>query len=285
MSFLFSLMIGCLTLIAATFSYFYMKSAIFRYIIRNPMALVSLIKHAPKTEEEKIEAMMTDTYLSNMFKDKEIQQEMKKNMQIMMEMEQKKRLSIQKKWQQIKEKQDEDIIDDETNNEDEISELASKTDEDTSNNAKKSSQKVTSEEVSSEEVTSEDVTSEKITSEEVTDEVTDEIPSLKATSEESTSEESTSDDANQMKESTGDSTLPNNYYNPPKPDFSNPMFRKIIQNPEMMLAMMPETPQKSQLEKALKNPMMRQMMTNPDLMKSMLETMPPPDNQNSFMNN
>ena len=49
------------------------------------------------------------------------------------------------------------------------------------------------------------------------------------------------------------------------------MFRKIIQNPEMMLAMMPETPQKSQLEKALKNPMMRQMMTNPDLMKSMMK--------------
>ena len=171
MSFLFSLMIGCMTLIAAAFSYFYMKSAIFRYIIRNPMALVSLIKHAPKTEEEKIEAMMTDPYLSNMFKDKEIQQEMKKNMQIMMEIEQKKRLSIQKKWQQMKEKQDEDIIDDVTTNEDKISELASTTDDDTSDNAKKSSQKVTSDEVTSEEVTSEEEASSSEASEQITNEV------------------------------------------------------------------------------------------------------------------
>ena len=58
---------GFVTLVIAAVSYLYMKSAIFRYIVHHPPALWSLIKHSPKTEEEKMEAMMNDPYKLDRF--------------------------------------------------------------------------------------------------------------------------------------------------------------------------------------------------------------------------
>ena len=306
MSFLYSLIIGFVTLIVSAFSYLFIKSAIFRYIVRNPLALVSLIKHAPKSEEEKMDAMMNDPYLSAMFSNKAIQEEMKQNMKKMMEQHQNKKLSIQKKWHQIQEEVDEDIISDESNDTtkeastDVAVDATEESVEATNVAVDATEESVEATDVSVEatdvsvEATEESVeatdvsvkaTEESVEATDVSVEETD--VSVEATdvaveeSSEVTSTDVTKDSDSPKKSSQFKQT--SSSHEIPKPDFNNPMFRSIIQNPEMMLSMMPDTPQKAQLAQALKNPMMRQMMTNPDLMKSMMETMPPPGNFN--MNN
>ena len=63
--------------------YLYNKSATFRYIIRHPATIMSLVRLIPISEEKKMERLMNDPELQRMFQNEDIQTEMQTNMKKM----------------------------------------------------------------------------------------------------------------------------------------------------------------------------------------------------------
>merc|ERR1711871_133367 len=113
--------IGIFTVLTIAFSYFYLKSATLRYIVKHPRVLRSLIENASKTEEEKMKAMTEDPELRSMFEDEGVQKEMNQNIANLIKEEQESKIEVRKQWQHIQNKTseektgDDDII--EENNE------------------------------------------------------------------------------------------------------------------------------------------------------------------------
>ena len=54
------------TILTIAITYFYNKSATFSYIIKNPKTLISLIKLAPKNDEEKMNILLKDKRLPSL---------------------------------------------------------------------------------------------------------------------------------------------------------------------------------------------------------------------------
>jgi hypothetical protein len=293
------------SLAALVVTYLYTKSATFRYIVRNPRALVSLIKALPKGEEEKMEFIMNDKHLKNMFKDSEVQNEFKTNMKKFAEKEKlqkqnafmRQRNFMEASKNKVLAEKKSDTNDTETaskNNEkedkccDEVNSDEEKCYDEVNSDEEKCYDEVNSdEEKCCDEVNSDgekccdEVNSdgEKCCDEKKNDRQHEE--QIQADCGDAKEEKKVNKTASEKKLKKKTPKEPSSSEQstrapPPRPDFSNPMFRSMIQNPEFMLSMMPDTPQKLQLQTALQNPAIRKMMTNPDLMQSMMSNMPPP---------